>query len=60
VKRVLIPAIEKAVKNPELKTKIQKMDFVVDYKPPEEQKRLAADEYEKASAIAVKVGLRKK
>ncbi len=40
--------------------KVQKMDFVVDYKPPAEQKRLAADEYEKASAIAVKVGLRSK
>ena len=60
VKRVLIPAVEKAVKNPELKAKVQKMDFVVDYKPPAEQKRLAADEYEKASAIAVKVGLRSK
>jgi tripartite-type tricarboxylate transporter receptor subunit TctC len=60
VKKVLIPAVEKAVKNPELKAKIQKMDFVVDYKPPAEQKRLAADEYEKASAIAVKVGLRSK
>jgi tripartite-type tricarboxylate transporter receptor subunit TctC len=60
VKKVLIPAVEKAVKNPELKAKVQKMDFVVDYKSPAELKKLAADEYEKASAIAVKVGLRKK
>jgi tripartite-type tricarboxylate transporter receptor subunit TctC len=58
VKKVLVPAVEKAVKNPELKAKVQKMDFVVDYKSPAEQRKLAVDEYEKASAIAVKVGLR--
>jgi tripartite-type tricarboxylate transporter receptor subunit TctC len=60
VKKALIPAVEKAVKNPELKAKVQKMDFVVDYKPPAEQKKLAAEEYEKASTIAIKVGLRSK
>jgi len=60
VKNVLIPAVEKAVKNPELKAKVEKMDFVVQYKPPAEQKKLAADEYEKAVAIAIKVGLRSK
>jgi len=60
VKKVLLPAVEKAVKNPELKAKVQKMDFVVQYKSPAEQKKLAVDEYEKAVAIAVKVGLRSK
>jgi tripartite-type tricarboxylate transporter receptor subunit TctC len=60
VKKVLIPAIEKAVENPELKAKVEKMDFVVHYQSPAEQKKLAADEYEKAVAIAVKVGLRSK
>jgi tripartite-type tricarboxylate transporter receptor subunit TctC len=60
VKKALIPAVEKAVKNPELKAKVEKMDFVVDYKAPAEQRKLAAEEYEKASAIAVKVGLRSK
>ena len=59
VKNVLIPAIEKAAKNPELKAKIEKLDFVVDYRPPAEQKRLAAEEYEVALAIAKKIGLRK-
>jgi len=48
------------VKNPELKAKVEKMDFVVQYKSPAEQKKLAADEYEKAVAIAIKVGLRSK
>ncbi len=60
VKKVLIPAVEKAVKNPELKAKIEKMDFAVHYKSPAEQKKLAADEYERGVQIAEKVGLRKK
>jgi tripartite-type tricarboxylate transporter receptor subunit TctC len=59
VKKVLIPAIEKAIKNPELKTKIEKMHFVVSYKSPAEQKKLATEEYETSLAIAKKVGLRK-
>lgn len=60
VKKVLIPAIEKAIKNPELKAKIEKMQFVVSYRSPAELKKLAAEEYERALAIANKVGLRKK
>ena len=59
VKKVLIPAVEKAIKNPELKAKIEKMRFVVDYKSPAELKKLAAEEYETALAIAKKIGLRK-
>ncbi len=59
VKKVLIPAIEKAIKNPELKAKIEKIHFVVDYKSPAELKKLAAEEYETSLAIAKKVGLRK-
>jgi len=57
VKKVLIPAIEKAVKNPELKAKIERMHFTVIYKTPAEQKRLAKEEYELALSIAKKVGL---
>jgi tripartite-type tricarboxylate transporter receptor subunit TctC len=60
VRKVLIPAVEKAVKNPELKEKVEKLDFLVQYRSPAEQKKLAADEYEKALAIAIKVGLRSK
>ena len=59
VKKVLIPAIEKAVKNPELKAKIEKLEFVVDYRTPAELKKLAADEYELALATAKKAGLAK-
>ena len=59
VKKVLIAAIEKAMRNPELKAKLEKMLFVVDYKSPAELKKLTAEEYERALAIANKAGLRK-
>jgi tripartite-type tricarboxylate transporter receptor subunit TctC len=59
VKKVLVPAIEKAIKNPELKAKIEKMQFVVQYQSPAELKKLAAEEYERSLAIAIKAGLRK-
>ena len=59
VKKVLIQAVEKAIKNPDLKAKLEKMQFVVQYGSPLELKKLAAEEHEKALAIAIKVGLRK-
>ena len=57
--KVLVPAIEKAVKNPEVKSKIEKMGYIVDYKSPPELKKLMADEYELALNVAIKIGLRK-
>jgi tripartite-type tricarboxylate transporter receptor subunit TctC len=60
VKKVLVPAVEKAIKNPELKAKIEKMGgYLVDYKSPAELKKLVAEDYETAHAIAKKIGLRK-
>ena len=59
VKKVLVPAIEKVVRNPELKAKIEKMGFIVNYKTPAELKKLMVEDYERALEIAVKVGLRK-
>ena len=59
VKKVLIPAIEKVVRNQELKAKIEKMGFIVNYKSPAELKKLMVDDYERAMEIALKVGLRK-
>jgi tripartite-type tricarboxylate transporter receptor subunit TctC len=59
VKKILIPAIEKAVKHPELKAKVEKMGFVVDYKSPAELQKLVTEEYETANAIAKRIGLRK-
>ncbi len=59
VKKVLVPAIEKAVKNQELKDKIDKMGFNVGYKSPAELRKLSMGDYERACAIAAKLGLRK-
>jgi len=59
VKKVLIPNIQKAVNNPESKAKLEKLHFIVSYRPPAEQKKLAVEEYEGALAIAKKIGLRK-
>jgi len=57
VKKTLIPAIQKAVNNPESKAKLEKLHFVIDYKPPAEQKKLAVEEYDAGLAIAKKIGL---
>jgi tripartite-type tricarboxylate transporter receptor subunit TctC len=59
VKKVMVAAIEKAMKNPELKAKIEKVDFRVDYKTPAEFKKMLEEEYKRAEGIAVKIGLRK-
>ena len=59
VKKVLVPAIEKAIKTPEMRPKIEKLGFVVDYKSPQELRKIMTEDYETASAIAVKIGLRK-
>ena len=36
------------------------MGFIVDYKSPAELKKLGMEDYEKALAVAVKVGLQKR
>ncbi len=59
VKKVLVTAIEKAAKNPELKAKIENMGNIVDYKSPAELKRIMTEDYERALSIAKKIGLRK-
>jgi len=59
VKKVLVPAIEKAMKNPESKAKLEKLGFAVDYKSPAELKKLATEHYELNLSIAKKLGLRK-
>ncbi len=58
-KKVLIPAIEKTCRNAELSAKIEKLGFVVDYKSPEELKKMMASDYETARALALKLGLSK-
>jgi tripartite-type tricarboxylate transporter receptor subunit TctC len=60
VKKVLVPAIEKAVKSPEGKGKIEKLGYVVEYKSPADLRKLIIDDYETANAIAVRLGLQNK
>ena len=59
VKKVLVPALEKALKNPELKAKVEKMGYSVEYKGPAELGNLLNEEYERANSIAIKIGLKK-
>jgi tripartite-type tricarboxylate transporter receptor subunit TctC len=59
VKKVLVPAFEKGMKQPEAKAKIENMGYVVEYKSPEELRKLIIDDYETAKAIGIKLGLGK-
>ncbi|HUL29464.1 MAG TPA: tripartite tricarboxylate transporter substrate binding protein [Thermodesulfobacteriota bacterium] len=56
VKTVLIPAFEKIARNPEMKARIDKMGFVVDYKSPAEHRRIMIEGFETAMSIAQKIG----
>jgi len=57
VKQILIPAIEKTVKNPELSAKIEKLGFISEYKSPIELKQLMVKQYKIAQALAIKMGM---
>jgi tripartite-type tricarboxylate transporter receptor subunit TctC len=59
VKAALAPAFEKIARNPALKARIDKMGFVVDYKPPAEHKRIMIEGFETAMSIAQKIGAQK-
>ncbi len=56
-KKVLIPAIEQAIKAPELMSRIQKMWFLPSYKPPAEHKALWIEDYENAKILGKQMGL---
>lgn len=56
-RKILVPAIEKAVKL--TKPKIDNMGSVGEYRSPSELRKLVAEQYEVALALAVKMGLRK-
>jgi tripartite-type tricarboxylate transporter receptor subunit TctC len=57
VRKVLVPAIEKAVKN--TKPKIDQLGSLCEYKSPSEIKKLTEEEYKQIYEVAVKIGLRK-
>lgn len=56
-KKVLVPAIEKAVKNS--KPKIEQLWGLCEYKSPSEQAKLREEQYKQIYEVAVKIGLRK-
>jgi tripartite-type tricarboxylate transporter receptor subunit TctC len=57
VKKVLVPAVEKAVKA--TKPRIDALGSICEYKSPAELKKLRDDEYKQTYEIAVRIGLRK-
>ena len=59
VKKVLVPGIEKTIKNPELVAKIEKLGYIIDYRPPADLRKLVISDYETARALSVKLGLGK-
>ena len=56
-KRVLIPAVEKAVKA--TKPRLEQMGHICEYKSPAEVMKLRDEEYKQIYDIAVRIGLRK-
>jgi tripartite-type tricarboxylate transporter receptor subunit TctC len=60
VVKVLVPAIKKAMDSPEAVSRINKIGgSVIEYKSPAELKKMAIEEIETISALAIKMGLRK-
>jgi tripartite-type tricarboxylate transporter receptor subunit TctC len=58
IKKILVPAVEKAIKT--TKPKIEQLGNLCDYKSPAEVKKITEQEYERALGIATRMGLRKK
>jgi tripartite-type tricarboxylate transporter receptor subunit TctC len=58
-RKVLVSAFEKGVKSPEARARIEKLGYVVEYRRPDEVKKMIIDDYETAKGIAAKLGLGK-
>jgi tripartite-type tricarboxylate transporter receptor subunit TctC len=58
-KKVLVPAIEKAVKHPEVVARLQKMWFIPHYKSPAELKQMMIEDFETARQVVKQMGLTK-
>jgi tripartite-type tricarboxylate transporter receptor subunit TctC len=60
VKKTLVPAIKEAIHHPEAIDRVNKIGgSVIDYKSPEELKKIMTEDLRSFSEIAVKLGLRK-
>lgn len=55
VKKILVPAVEKAFKNPDVISRIEKLEFGINYKSPELFTKLWAEEFERAREITAKI-----
>jgi len=58
-KKVLVSAIEKAIKNSELKAKMENLGATVEYASPIEVKKFLENEYSTARSIATRLGMSK-
>ena len=58
-KNILIPAIEKAAKNPEVIAKLQKVWFIPNYKSATDLKHIISEDYETARQVVKQMGLTK-
>lgn len=58
-RKVLVPAIEKTIKNPELKAKMETLGATVEYASPIEVKKFLENEYSTARSIASRLGINK-
>jgi tripartite-type tricarboxylate transporter receptor subunit TctC len=58
-RKVLVPAIEKAVKHPDVTARLQKMWFIPNYKPPAELKQMMIEDFDNARQIVKQMKLRK-
>jgi len=58
-KQALVPALEKAIKNPDVAAKLQKLWFITNYKTPAELKQILVENHEKIRTMAKKMGIAK-
>jgi tripartite-type tricarboxylate transporter receptor subunit TctC len=59
VRKTLVPALQKAINTRESIDKINKMGFSVDYRSPEDLRKLSIEYYERASSVAKRLGVAK-
>lgn len=55
VKKVLVPAIEKAMKSPAILAKLKEMYFLPEYKAPAEHRKLLIEDFETAKEMLKKI-----
>ena len=58
-KKVLVPAIQKAINDPDLVSKLQNMWIVTKYRSPGELKQIMSEDYENARQIVKQMGVAK-